>query len=116
MINNLTSSSPNLLTSSYSAPHIGNNGQSAGNMRFNTSTQQMEVFDGMAWINISTNANLSLSYSFEETIRWAQDKMMEEAKLEKLALENTAVKIALENVKQAQEQLKITAHLAKELA
>jgi hypothetical protein len=42
--------------------------------------------------------------------------MMEEAKIEKLALENAAVKIALENVKKAQEQLKITAHLAKEIA
>jgi len=116
MINNLTSSSPNLLTSSYTAPYIGNTGQSAGNVRFNTMTQQMEVFDGSIWINISMNANLSLSYGAEETIRWAQDKMMEEAKIEKLALENAAVKIALENVKKAQEQLKITAHLAKEIA
>jgi hypothetical protein len=116
MINNLTSSSPHLLTSSYSAPHIGNIGQSAGNVRFNTSTQQMEVYDGVAWINISVNANLSLSYGAEESIRWAQEKMAEEARLEKLAEENAAVKIALENVKKAQEQLKITAHLAKEIA
>ena len=116
MINNLTSSSPHLLTSSYSSPYIGNNGQSAGNMRYNTMTQQVEVFDGSMWVNISMNANLSLSYSAEETIRWAQDKMREEAELKKLAEENAAVKIALENVKKAEEQLKITVHLAKEAA
>ncbi len=116
MINNLTSSSPHLLTSSYSAPFIGNNGQSAGDVRFNTSTQQMEVYDGVAWIGISVNANLSLSYGAEETIRWAQEKMTEEIELKKLAEENEAVRIALENVKKAQEQLKITAHLAKEIA
>ena len=114
MINNLTSSSPHLLTSSYSAPYIGNNGQSAGNMRFNTMTQQVEVFDGSMWINVSMNANLNLSYAAEETIRWAQEKMKEEDKLEQLAEENAAVRLALENVKKAQEQLKITAHLAKE--
>ena len=85
-------------------------------MRFNTMTQQVEVYDGVAWIAISMNANLSLSYSAEETIRWAHEKMTEEAKLEELAKENAAVKIALENVKKAQEQLKITAHLAKETA
>ena len=119
MINNLTSSSPYLLTSSYSAPYIGNNGQNAGNVRFNTMSQQMEVFDGSGWINISVNANLGLSYGAEETIRWVQDKMAEETKeaeIEKLAEENAAVRIALENVKQAQEQLKVTAHLAKETA
>ena len=116
MINNLTSSSPNLITFGNTAPYIGNNGQSAGTVRFNTSTQQMEAYDGVAWINLSVNANLSLSYGAEDTIRWAQDKMKEEAELEKLALENAAVKIALENVKKAQEQLKITAHLAKEIA
>jgi len=116
MINNLTSSSVHLITSSYSAPYIGNNGQSAGTVRFNTMTQQMEVFDGSAWINVSVNANLSLSYGAEETIHWAMEKMREETELEKLAEENAAVKIALENVKKAQEQLKITAHLAKDMA
>jgi hypothetical protein len=116
MINNLTSSSPNLITFANTAPYIGNNGQSAGTVRFNTMTQQMEAYDGVAWINISMNANLSLSYGAEETIRWAQDKMKEEAKLEELAKDNEAVKIALKNVKKAQEQLKITAHLAKEIA
>jgi len=116
MINSLTSSSPNLLISSYSAPYIGNNGQNAGTVRFNTSTQQMEIFNGSMWINVSVNANISLGYSAEETIRWAMEKMNEEAKLEKLAEENAAVKIALENVKKAQEQLKITADLVKETA
>jgi hypothetical protein len=116
MINSLTSSSPNLLISSYNAPYIGNNGQDAGTVRFNTSTQQMEIFNGSMWINVSVNANISLSFGAEEALRWAQDKMVEEAKIEKLALENAAVKIALENVKKAQEQLKITAHLAKEIA
>jgi len=116
MINSLTSSSPNLLISSYSAPYIGNNGQNAGTVRFNTSTQQMEAYNGSMWINVSTTASVNLSYDAEESIRWVRARMAEEVKLEKLAEENAAVKLALENVKKAQEQLKITAHLVKETA
>ena len=87
MINNLSVTSPHLSTSSYSAPYIGNNGQSAGSVRWNTMTQQMEVYDGNVWINISQNASVGLSWTAEETIRWAQEKMRDEqelkAKLEK---------------------------------
>lgn len=81
MINNLSITSPHLTTSSYSAPYIGNTGQSAGNMRFNTTTQQMEVFDGSIWINISQNVSVGLSWTAEEAIRWAHDKMQEESEL-----------------------------------
>ena len=87
MIKNLDITSPHLTGSAHSAPYVGNNGQSAGSVRYNTMTQQMEAFDGSNWINISVNANLSLSYGAEEAIRWASEKMAEErelkAKLEK---------------------------------
>lgn len=110
------SSSANLMCSAFSGPYVGNNGQGAGNVRYNTMTQQMEVFDGSVWVSISVDANLSLSYGAEETIRWAQDKMREEEELRKLAENNQTVKIALDNLVKAQEQLKIAAHLAKEPA
>ena len=116
MINNLTSSSTHLVTSSFSTPYVGNNGQSAGNVRFNTTLQQMEVFDGSMWQAISQNVTVGLSWDADNAIRWAQEKMSEEIELKKLAEENAAVRIALENVKKAQEQLKITANLAKEPA
>ena len=87
MINNLTVTSPHLTTSAYSSPHVGNNGQSAGNVRYNTMTQQMEAFDGYNWVNISQNVSIGLGYEAETTIKWASEKMAEErelkAKLEK---------------------------------
>jgi uncharacterized pyridoxamine 5'-phosphate oxidase family protein len=50
-------------------------------------TQQMEVYDGNMWINISQNASIGLSWTADEAIRWAGEKMAEErelkAKLEK---------------------------------
>jgi hypothetical protein len=87
MIKNLDITSPHLTSSAYSAPYINNNGQSAGTVRYNTMTQQMEVFDGVSWINISQNASIGLSWTADEAIRWAHDRMHEErdlkAKLEK---------------------------------
>jgi hypothetical protein len=81
MINNLTVSSPFLTTSSYGSPHIGTNGQSAGQIRYNTSLQQVEVYDGVAWIMLSQNTSIGLSYEAEEVLRWAQVKKQEEAEL-----------------------------------
>lgn len=87
MIKNLDITSPHLTGSSYSAPYVGNNGQSAGNVRWNIMTQQLEVSDGNNWINISQNASIGLSWGADEAIRWAQEKMVEDrelkAKLEK---------------------------------
>lgn len=81
MVNHLSITSPHLTTSSYQAPYIGNTGQSAGNMRFNTTTQQMEAFDGSIWISISQNVTVGLSWTAEEAIRWATEKMSEERAL-----------------------------------
>ena len=58
MIKHITSNSDNLLSSSYSPPYINNNGQSAGQIRFNTMTQNMEVYDGVSWISFSQNVSI----------------------------------------------------------
>ena len=99
MINNLSITSPHLSTSSYSAPYIGNNGQSAGSVRWNTMTQQMEVYDGNVWINISQNASVGLSWTAEETIRWAQEKMKEESELKAKLEKHPTLKHAYEQYK-----------------
>ena len=99
MVNYLSITSPHLTTSSYQAPYIGNNGQSAGNMRFNTTTQQMEVFDGNVWINISQNVLIGLSYTGEEAIRWTQEKMREERELKEKLEKYPTLKDAYEQFK-----------------
>lgn len=99
MINNLSVTSPFLTTSSYSAPYVGNNGQSAGNMRFNTTTQQMEVFDGSMWISISQNVTVGMSYEADEVLRWAGYKMREEAELKAKMEKYPTLKHAYEQFK-----------------
>lgn len=96
MINNLHITSRHLDASPTHVPFIGNHGQNAGNVRWNTLGQQMEVFDGSAWINISQNVTVGMTPAAEEAIHWAQEKMEEEralkAKIEKYPALNHAYK------------------------
>jgi hypothetical protein len=89
--------------------------QGLGNMRFNTSTQNMEVFDGSSWITLNMDhASIGLNGEAESLLDWARKKRDEELAWQNLAATSQAVKIALDNLEQAKQQLDITAKLAKE--
>ena len=89
--------------------------QGIGNMRYNTSSQRMEVFDGSSWVMLNMgSASVGLSPEAESLLDWARDKRNEELMWQSLAKENKAVKIALDNLEQARQQLDITAKLARE--
>lgn len=89
--------------------------QGVGNMRYNTSNQCMEVFDGNSWITIAMDyASVGLNSEAESLLDWARKKRDEELAWESLAKDNRAVKIALDNLEQAKQQLDITAKLARE--
>ena len=89
--------------------------QGVGNMRYNTSLQRIEVFDGNNWIMLNmSGASIGLNSEAESLLDWASKKRNEELAWEQLADKNQAVKIALDNLKQARQQLDITAKLAKD--
>jgi hypothetical protein len=97
--------------STYVNGYSGNQG--VGNMRYNTSNQQMEVYDGNNWITLNMDyASVGLNSEAESLLDWARKKRDEELAWESLAKENQAVKIALDNLEQARQQLDITAKLA----
>ena len=90
--------------------------QGVGNMRYNTSTQNMEVFDGNTWITLNMDyASVGLNGEAESLLDWARKKRDEELEWQNLAATSEAVKIALDNLEQAKQQLAITAHLAKDI-
>ena len=89
--------------------------QGVGNLRFNTSQQRLEVYDGMTWLELNTpHASVGLNGAAEEAIDWAQRQMVEEKRLEALAKEYPVVEDAMEAVRQAQERVKIVAALVQE--
>lgn len=89
--------------------------QGVGNMRYNTSNQCMEVFDGTSWVILNmAHTSVGLNGEAESLLDWARQKRDEELAWQSLANENQAVKIALENLEQAKQQLNITAKLARD--
>ena len=96
--------------------------QGIGNMRFNTSNQNMEVWDGNNWITLqSSYATVQLNDDAIRLLDWAKQKMIEEEAMLSLPSDHPALKIAKQNVnrakqalKEAEEQLKITSILSKE--
>jgi hypothetical protein len=106
---NVSSGSPSTYINSYSG-QVG-----VGNMRYNTSTQNTEVYDGSNWIALAGSfATVGLNPEAESLLDWARKKRDEELMWAGMAENNEAVKIALENLEKAKRQLDITAKLARE--
>ena len=118
MIKNIHSSGRYIQVSGGNSSTYVNNyssSQGVGNMRFNTSNQNMEVYDGSSWITINMDhASIGLNSEAELLLDWARKKRDEELAWESLAKENKAVKIALDNLDQARKQLDITTKLARD--
>lgn len=88
--------------------------QGVGNMRYNTSNQNTEVFDGNNWITLNMSIpSIGLSYEAEMLLDWARKKMYEEQELESLATTNPTIKDLVEQVKIKQDQIKMVQNLIK---
>ena len=85
-----------------------------GNVRFNTSLQQFEVFDGAAWVilNLPT-AVVGLTPEAESLLDWVKVQKERETELQNLIKNNKAVKNSYDNFQKAKEQLDITIILSK---
>ena len=89
--------------------------QGVGNMRYNTSSQNMEVFDGNSWVMLNmAHASVGLNGEAESLLDWARKKRDEEHEWYKLASSNEAVRIALEQLEQAKTRVELTTILARD--
>ena len=96
-------------------PYIPPGGQSAGMVRYNTNMNNVEVYDGQVWKELSNGyASVTLTAEAEALLDWARIKRDEELQLETLAREHPAVKAAYEALKRAEDQLKTTIILSKD--
>jgi len=98
--------------STYVSAQAGSQG--VGNLRFNTSGQRLEVYDGMTWLELNTpHASVGLNPDAEAAIEWASRQMAEEKRLETLAKKHPAVADALSAVDKANEQLRVVTALVE---
>lgn len=70
-----------------------------GNMRYNTSTQNMEVFDGSNWITLSMGyPSIGLTGEAESLLDWAREKRNEELLLKSMIEKHPGLKEAYERL------------------
>ena len=96
-------------------PYISPGAQSAGNMRYNTNLQRVEVYDGNTWLEIGGGyANIELSPVVQTAINWVMQQMAKEAQMQEMAKKHASVQHALDNVEQAKRELELIYQLAKD--
>ena len=99
MIRHIIATSPSLIVSNPINPQIYNNGMlNVGQLRFNPGYNNIEVFDGNQWQNITQHAEIKLDQTAEDAIRWANNKMREEAELKVKMEKYPALKAAFDQL------------------
>ena len=100
-------------SSTYVNGHAG--AQGVGNIRYNTSLQKMEVYDGSAWQSLNWGAaTVGLTSAADTAITWVISKMYEEDRLRHLAKDHPIMQDLLEQRNKINEQLKVAENLVKE--
>lgn len=82
-------------------PYISPGGQSAGMVRYNTSTSNLEVYDGISWqmLTSSGSTHIALDQMSQTAINWAMTKMQEERDLKQLMEKHPGLQDAYEKFK-----------------
>jgi hypothetical protein len=98
----------------YSTPYIDMSQASAGMVRYNGISNNMEIYNGSSWVTIASSyPTVELSGEVQSIIEWARQKRAEETEWESLASTNPTLQDAIATLKKAHEQVKILAALTK---
>ena len=96
-------------------PYVNTMNPITGMVAYDGSSQNMKVFDGNNWMTVGGgSATVNLSHTAVNILKWAEQKMLEEAERNKLAETNPAVKDLVNQIKEKEEQLKVVTTLLKE--
>jgi hypothetical protein len=117
MIKNVYGSGRYIVTTHNGASNFMNNysgAQGLGNIRFNTTSQSLEVYDGTMWHPVQMDTvNLSLTSDAQDAIAWADQKRHEEIRIQTLAERHPAVADLMAAVRDAEEKLRIAVALVQ---
>ena len=78
------------------SPNIYGTGPMMGQIRFNPSTMNYEVYDGTIWQIVSNSVPVGLSHEADEGLRWAIEKKREEENLKERMEKHPGLKDAWE--------------------
>ena len=112
MITNVYSNSAFVTTNTpVAGPYINPGSPSAGMLRYHNN--QMQVYDGTAWLVMGGSVNIGLSGEAEEILVWAREKMRAEREARAMAEQYPAVADALNAVWESEQQLKTIVALCR---
>lgn len=98
MIKSISSNSPFIhVNGDDPHPYISSNAVSAGMLRYNPNTQNIEVYDGISWHALFRgHVSISLSTEADDLLRWVREHKKNVEQEEKLRNDHPAVKNAWE--------------------
>jgi hypothetical protein len=86
-----------------------------GDLRFNTNTQNLEVYDGQIWRELNTShASVGLTPDAEMALDWAMKKRIDEMALEQKAKDNPAIADLLKQRNTIDEKIKVIEILTRD--
>lgn len=105
MIKGINSSSQYITVSGGNAmsSYFSPGAQGAGQMRYNTNSNNIEVWDGVTWKELGTSyASIDLNYEAQELLRWARETKNKELAREARIKKNPALQKAYEAIQRAE--------------
>jgi hypothetical protein len=99
MITSLTGTAGVTIYGGLSPPYINMTQPSAGMVRYNGSSQLMEVYDGTVWLQMGSHPTIQLDARVQEILYWAEKKMREDQELEKRMEQHPGLRDAYEKFK-----------------
>jgi len=110
VIKGITSSSSYLTVTGGSAmtPYISPGAQGAGQVRYNTSSNNLEVWDGVTWKEITmAYTTIDLTYEAQSLLQWAKNARDKDLARETRIRSNPALKKAYEAIQRAEENFEL---------
>lgn len=85
-----------------------------GALSYDHNSQHMKVYDGNGWMTIGGgSATVNLTPNAINILKWAEQKMLEEAERNTLAEITPAIKDLMDQIKEKEEQIKMVMTLIK---
>ncbi len=95
--------------------NMSSNQPMIGALTYDHNSQTMKVYDGNGWMTIGGgSAMVNLTPNAISILKWAEQKMLEEAERNKLAEKYPAIKDLMNQIKEKEEQISIVQALIKE--
>ena len=99
----------------YAYVYVNMSVPSAGMMRFNGSTSNIEVYDGSVWLTMPTNnTTVELDSDTLSLLEWARKKKIEEMERDMLAVTNPAIKDLIRQIEEKEKQILVIQTLIRE--